>query len=128
MDFLEAIGWHILDYFNLPLKTKRIIFHEVTKSALQKSIQNPTIINMNNNNTDSLDSKIETSIERLSTVLDSMNVNKTTEAMNNVSLYKVINEDFNESLPVKWFIISFIIVITLLSLSYYINTTNHSNT
>lgn len=83
---------------------------------------------MNNNNTDSLDSKIETSIERLSTVLDSMNVNKTTEAMNNVSLYKVINEDFNESLPVKWFIISFIIVITLLSLSYYINTTNHSNT
>ena len=43
----EAIGWHILDYFNLPMTTKRIIFHEITKSALQKSVQNPTIINMN---------------------------------------------------------------------------------
>ena len=43
----EAIGWHLLDHFNLPLNTKRIIFHEITKSALQNSIKNPTTINMN---------------------------------------------------------------------------------
>lgn len=43
----EAIGWHILDHFNLPLHTKRIIFHEITKSALQQSIKSPTTINMN---------------------------------------------------------------------------------
>lgn len=43
----EAIGWHILDHFKLPLKTKRIIFHEITESALKQSIQNPTIVNMN---------------------------------------------------------------------------------
>ena len=43
----EAIGWHLLDHFNLPLKTKRIIFHEITESALKHSVQNPTIINMN---------------------------------------------------------------------------------
>lgn len=43
----EAIGWHILDHFDLPLNTKRIIFHEITQSALQQSIKNPTIINMN---------------------------------------------------------------------------------
>lgn len=79
-----------------------------------------------NNNTDSLNSKIETSIERLSIVLDSMDVNKkATETMSNVSLPKTIIEDFDESLPVKWFIISFIIVITLLSLFYYINSTDH---
>ncbi len=43
----EAIGWHLLDHFNLPLKTKRIIFHEITKTALQQSIKHPTTINMN---------------------------------------------------------------------------------
>ena len=55
-----------------------------------------------------------------------MDVNKkATETMSNVSLPKTIIEDFDESLPVKWFIISFIIVITLLSLFYYINSTDH---
>lgn len=44
----EAIAWHICQVFNLPVKTtKRIIFHEITKTALQKAVQNPTIINMN---------------------------------------------------------------------------------
>jgi len=43
----EAIAWHICELFNLPInKTKRIIFHEITESALQKSIENPTIVNM----------------------------------------------------------------------------------
>lgn len=43
----EAIAWHICQVFGLNiLKTKRIIFHEVTESALKKAVANPTIINM----------------------------------------------------------------------------------
>ena len=44
----EAIAWHICKMFNLDLNTtKRIIFHEITKPAIQNAIQNPTIVNMN---------------------------------------------------------------------------------
>jgi DNA topoisomerase-1 len=44
----EAIAWHICEVFNLPIdRIKRIIFHEVTKSALEKAVNNPTLINMN---------------------------------------------------------------------------------
>ena len=44
----EAIAWHICKIFNLPLqKTKRIIFHEITKTALQNAIKNVTTLNMN---------------------------------------------------------------------------------
>ena len=43
----EAIGWHICEVFGLPIDTtKRIIFHEVTKPALQKAVDNPTYLNM----------------------------------------------------------------------------------
>ena len=42
----EAIAWHICQACKLPLTTKRILFQEITKSALVKAIQNPTIINM----------------------------------------------------------------------------------
>ena len=43
----EAISWHICKLFNLSLQTtKRIIFHEVTKSAINKAIDNPTILNI----------------------------------------------------------------------------------
>ena len=42
----EAIGWHICEIFNLPLTTPRIIFHEITKTAIINAIQNPTIIDM----------------------------------------------------------------------------------
>ena len=43
----EAIAWHICDQFNLPVKTtKRIIFHEITKPALESAVLNPTVINM----------------------------------------------------------------------------------
>jgi DNA topoisomerase I len=43
----EAIAWHICQVFNLPVKTtKRIIFHEITKTAILKAVLNPTIINM----------------------------------------------------------------------------------
>ncbi len=44
----EAIAWHICDYFKLNVATtKRIIFHEITESALQQAIRNPTTVNMN---------------------------------------------------------------------------------
>jgi len=43
----EAIGWHICEVFKLPLTTKRIIFHEITKPALEKAVANPTTLNMN---------------------------------------------------------------------------------
>jgi DNA topoisomerase-1 len=44
----EAIGWHICELFNLPIQTtKRIIFHEITYSALQYAILNPTTLNLN---------------------------------------------------------------------------------
>ena len=43
----EAISWHICKLFNLSLNsTKRIIFHEVTKSAINKAVDNPTTLNI----------------------------------------------------------------------------------
>lgn len=44
----EAIAWHVCDVFKLDVnKTKRIIFHEITESALQQAIQNPRTLNLN---------------------------------------------------------------------------------
>lgn len=44
----EAIAWHICMIFDLnPAQTKRIIFHEITETALQHAIRNPARINMN---------------------------------------------------------------------------------
>jgi len=44
----EAIAWHICQVCKLSVKTtKRILFHEITKPAIQRAIQNTTIINMN---------------------------------------------------------------------------------
>ena len=44
----EAIAWHICILFDLDIKnTKRIIFHEITKSAVVNAVENPTIINLN---------------------------------------------------------------------------------
>lgn len=44
----EAIAWHICEIFDLPVETtKRILFHEVTASALKHAVGNPTIIRMN---------------------------------------------------------------------------------
>jgi DNA topoisomerase-1 len=43
----EAIAWHICKIFDLPLETtKRILFHEITKTAIVEAIKNPTTINM----------------------------------------------------------------------------------
>ncbi len=44
----EAIGWHICRLFRLPVNTtERIIFHEVTETAIKRAIQNPTTLNIN---------------------------------------------------------------------------------
>jgi len=43
----EAIAWHLCELFKLNIKkTKRIIFHEITETAIQLAIQNPKLINM----------------------------------------------------------------------------------
>ena len=43
----EAIGWHICDLFGLSItNTKRIIFHEITETAIKTAILNPKRINM----------------------------------------------------------------------------------
>ena len=44
----EAIGYHLCQVLNLPIdSTKRIIFHEITQTAIQEAIKHPTRINMN---------------------------------------------------------------------------------
>jgi DNA topoisomerase-1 len=43
----EAIGWHICKQFNLNINTtKRILFNEITKSALQNAVRNPIKLNL----------------------------------------------------------------------------------
>jgi len=43
----EAIAWHLCEVLKLdPTKTKRIVFHEITKSAIEEAIKNPRTINM----------------------------------------------------------------------------------
>jgi len=43
----EAIAWHICDEFGLPLDTTpRIVFHEITKPAVLKAVENPTTLNL----------------------------------------------------------------------------------
>ncbi|MBY8962275.1 type I DNA topoisomerase [Flavobacterium sp. D11R37] len=42
----EAIAWHLAEELKLDRdKTKRIVFHEITKTAIQKAIQTPRNIN-----------------------------------------------------------------------------------
>lgn len=43
----EAISWHLAEVLNLSSeKTKRIAFHEITKSAIAKAIENPRELNL----------------------------------------------------------------------------------
>jgi DNA topoisomerase-1 len=43
----ESISWHLAEVLKLdPKTTKRIVFHEITKPAIQKAVQNPRLINM----------------------------------------------------------------------------------
>lgn len=44
----EAISWHLCEVLGLdPKKTKRIVFHEITKPAIQDAVQNPRTVDMN---------------------------------------------------------------------------------
>ena len=44
----EAISWHLFDTLGLkPENTKRIVFHEITKSAILHAIENPRDIDIN---------------------------------------------------------------------------------
>ena len=44
----EAIAWHLSEVLDLPEgKTKRIVFHEITKPAIMAAIENPRKVDMN---------------------------------------------------------------------------------
>ncbi|MBL7752161.1 MAG: type I DNA topoisomerase, partial [Chitinophagaceae bacterium] len=44
----EAISWHLCEVLGLnPKTTKRIVFHEITKPAIQAAVKNPRFLDMN---------------------------------------------------------------------------------
>ncbi len=44
----EAISWHLCEVLGLnPKTTKRIVFNEITKTAIQEAVQNPRTLDMN---------------------------------------------------------------------------------
>ncbi len=44
----EAISWHLMETLGLdPEKTKRIVFHEITKEAILAAVQNPRPLDIN---------------------------------------------------------------------------------
>jgi DNA topoisomerase-1 len=44
----EAISWHLCEVLGLdPEHTKRIVFHEITKPAIQSAVKNPRTVDMN---------------------------------------------------------------------------------
>jgi DNA topoisomerase-1 len=44
----EAISWHLCEVLGLdPRKTKRIVFHEITKPAIKAAVENPRTVDMN---------------------------------------------------------------------------------
>ncbi|MBQ7488983.1 MAG: type I DNA topoisomerase [Bacteroidales bacterium] len=43
----EAISWHLVEAAKIPAeKTKRIVFHEITKNAIDKALENPRAIDI----------------------------------------------------------------------------------
>ena len=43
----EAISWHLMEVTNMdPAKVKRIVFHEITKSAIEEALANPRTLNV----------------------------------------------------------------------------------
>ena len=43
----EAIAWHLCEVLGLdPTKTKRIVFHEITKGAIEEAIKHPRTVDM----------------------------------------------------------------------------------
>ena len=44
----EAIAWHLCEVLGLdPATTRRIVFHEITKKAIEEAIKNPRAIDLN---------------------------------------------------------------------------------
>src|SRR5687767_7004777 len=44
----EAISWHLCEVLGLdPRKTKRIVFHEITKPAIKSAVEKPRTVDMN---------------------------------------------------------------------------------
>ncbi|MGN6509336.1 MAG: type I DNA topoisomerase [Chitinophaga sp.] len=44
----EAISWHLAEVLGLdPKTTKRIVFHEITKPAIERAVQEPRLLDMN---------------------------------------------------------------------------------
>ncbi len=44
----EAIGWHLCNVLKLdPKKAKRIVFHEITKTAITKAVESPRTVDIN---------------------------------------------------------------------------------
>ena len=44
----EAISWHLCEVLGLdPKTTKRIVFNEITKTAIQDAVKNPRVLDMN---------------------------------------------------------------------------------
>ncbi|HEX2536082.1 MAG TPA: type I DNA topoisomerase [Chitinophagaceae bacterium] len=44
----EAISWHLCEVLGLdPYKTKRIVFHEITKPAIRQAVSSPRTVDMN---------------------------------------------------------------------------------
>ncbi len=44
----EAIAWHLISVLKLdPSSTKRIVFHEITKDAIEEAVRNPRQVDMN---------------------------------------------------------------------------------
>ena len=44
----EAIAWHLIEALNLDASsTKRIVFHEITKKAITKAVENPRTLDIN---------------------------------------------------------------------------------
>ncbi|MCA1757215.1 MAG: type I DNA topoisomerase [Bacteroidales bacterium] len=44
----EAIAWHLTEVLDLkPENVRRIVFHEITKEAIEKAIKNPRQVNLN---------------------------------------------------------------------------------
>ena len=43
----EAIAWHLCEALGLDIQTtKRIVFHEITKTAIEEAVKNPRIVDM----------------------------------------------------------------------------------
>lgn len=44
----ESISWHLCEVLGLdPARTKRIVFHEITKPAIRKAVERPRLVDMN---------------------------------------------------------------------------------